>query len=151
MPAWVNQGFNEYAKRMQSDCKLRLVEIPAAKRDKQTTQSAAQIQRLLDKEQQAIEKAMPKNAYVVALEVKGRSHTTEKLAERLKSWMYLGQDIVLLVGGPEGLPKALSDKAHEKWSLSDLTLPHPIVRVILAEALYRAWSLNNNHPYHRAD
>ena len=151
MPAWVEQGYQNFAKRMQQDCKLKLIEVAAVKRDKQASQSPAQINRLLDKEQIAIEKVLPKNAYVVALEVKGKSYSTEQLAGRLSSWMHLGQEIALLVGGPEGLPAALSQRADEQWSLSTLTLPHPIVRVIVAEALYRAWSLNNNHPYHRAD
>lgn len=151
MPAWVNQGFTEYAKRLQHDCKLILREVPAAKRDKQTTHSAAQIERLLEKERLAINKALPKNVYQVALEVNGTAHTTEKLADKLNSWMHQGQDVALLVGGPEGLPPALSQAANETWSLSSLTLPHPLVRVMLAEALYRAWTYKNGHPYHRAD
>ncbi len=151
MPAWVTQGYTEYAKRLGGDCKLVMREVAAAKRDKQTTQSAAQLERLLEKERVAIEKALPKNVHTVALEVKGKSYTTEKLASRLDAWMHQGQDVALLVGGPEGLPEAVSKSANEYWSLSALTLPHPLVRVILAESLYRAWSYKNGHPYHRAD
>ena len=151
MPAWVTQGYTEYAKRMQNDCKLVLREVVAAKRDKQTTQSAAQLERLLEKERAAIMKALPKNVHIVALEVKGKSYTTEKLAQRLDVWLHQGNDVALLVGGPEGLPPAVSRQANECWSLSALTLPHPLVRVVIAEALYRAWSFKNGHPYHRAD
>jgi 23S rRNA (pseudouridine1915-N3)-methyltransferase len=93
--------------------------------------------------------AVPKGARVVALDPKGKAHTTERLAGRLESWMHGGSDVALLVGGPEGLAPGCLEAAHEKWSLSPLTFPHPLVRIVVAESLYRAWSVMTNHPYHR--
>jgi 23S rRNA (pseudouridine1915-N3)-methyltransferase len=93
--------------------------------------------------------AIPKGARVVALEVKGKPWSTEQLSQRLDAWLGEGRDIALLVGGPEGIEPSLSARADEKWSLSPLTLPHPLVRVLLAEQLYRAWSILKGHPYHR--
>lgn len=93
---------------------------------------------------------VPKGARIVALDPKGKSHTTERLAQRLEQWMNSGTDIALLVGGPEGLSAECLQAADETWSLSPLTFPHPMVRVLLAESLYRAWSVMTNHPYHRA-
>jgi 23S rRNA (pseudouridine1915-N3)-methyltransferase len=146
MPQWVNQGYDEYARRLPNDCALVLHEIPAGKRGKN-----ADVKRILEDEGKRIIEKIPKGAHVVALEVHGKAHTTEKLATRLDHWRHLGGDVALLVGGPEGLSDACRQLANEQWSLSNLTLPHPLVRVILAESLYRAWSVMNNHPYHRAD
>ncbi len=112
MPAWVQQSYDEYARRMLA--------------------------------------AIPKGARVIALEVNGRDWSTEQLATQLEGWMGGGQDIALLVGGPEGLSDEARAAASQQWSLSPLTLPHPLVRVILAEQLHRAWSILRNHPYHRA-
>lgn len=145
MPTWVNTGFDEYAKRLPNDCALVLHEIPAGKRGKN-----ADVSRILEDEGQKILDKIPKGAHVVALEVGGKAHTTEKLASRLDDWRHLGSDVALLVGGPEGLSNACRQAAHEQWSLSNLTLPHPIVRVVMAEALYRAYTVLQNHPYHRA-
>jgi len=145
MPAWVQQGYQEYAKRLPQECSLRLLEIAAGKRGKN-----ADIARILRDEGERMLAAIPKGARVLALEVNGREWSTEQLAQQLDSWMSSGQDIVLLVGGPEGLSEAARAAATQQWSLSPLTLPHPMVRVILAEQLYRAWSILRNHPYHRA-
>jgi len=93
--------------------------------------------------------AVPERARVVALDPKGKSFTTERLAGKLESWMMGGTDVALLVGGPEGLSPECLQASQEKWSLSQLTFPHPLIRVILAESLYRAWSVMTNHPYHR--
>lgn len=145
MPAWVEEGYNEYAKRLpRGDMSVELVELPLAKRGKN-----ADIARAMDAEGEAMIAAIGKGDRVIALDVLGRSFSTEKLADKLADWRMDGQGISLLVGGPDGLaPKALA-LADEKWSLSALTLPHPLVRVLLMEQLYRAWTLLNNHPYHK--
>lgn len=145
MPAWVEQGYQEYAQRMPAEVQLILKEISPGKRGKN-----ADINRIMQDEGQRIQAAIPKNNHIVALDVKGKAWNTEQLAERLGQWMQSGQDVALLVGGPDGLSQACSDKANEYWSLSPLTFPHPLVRIILAEQIYRAWSVLRNHPYHRA-
>ena len=145
LPRWVQQGYSEYAKRLPAECALRLVEIPAGKRGKN-----ADITRTVRDESKRILAAVPKGATVVALEVGGRSWSTEQLAQQLDDWMGRGQDLALLVGGPDGLGEAARQAAGQHWSLSPLTLPHPLVRVVLAEQLYRAWSILRHHPYHRA-
>lgn len=144
MPAWVQQGFSEYSRRMPRECGLRLVEIPPGRRGKN-----ADIARAVREEGERMLQAIPKGARVIALEVKGNNWSTEQLSTRLEDWMGSGQDIALLVGGPEGLSEQARAAAMQQWSLSPLTLPHPLVRVILAEQLYRAWSILRNHPYHR--
>lgn len=146
MPSWVEQGYQEYAQRMPTEAKLELKEIAPGKRGKN-----ADIKRIVQDEGQRIQAAIPKNNRIVVLDVKGKALSTEQLAERLGDWMQSGQDISLLVGGPEGLSDDCIAMADEKWSLSPLTFPHPLVRVILSEQLYRAWSVLRNHPYHRAD
>ncbi|MFA7483296.1 MAG: 23S rRNA (pseudouridine(1915)-N(3))-methyltransferase RlmH [Vulcanimicrobiota bacterium] len=144
MPAWVEQGFQEYARRMPPRMPLVLHEIPGKHRGKN-----ADIQRLLKEEGQKMLEAVPKGAHIIALDPSGRQQTTEELALTFESWMSLGADVALLVGGPEGLAPECLQAAHGKWSLSKLTFPHPLVRVVVAEALYRAWSVMTNHPYHR--
>jgi 23S rRNA (pseudouridine1915-N3)-methyltransferase len=145
MPSWVELGYKEYAHRMPAEAKLELKEIVPGKRGKN-----ADIKRIIQDEGQRIQAAIPKNNRIVVLDVKGKAWSTEQLAERMDSWMQSGQDISLLVGGPEGLSAEIRQQADEHWSLSALTFPHPLVRVILAEQLYRAWSVLRNHPYHRA-
>jgi len=145
MPRWVQEGYAEYAKRLPAECALRLVEIPAGRRGKNTD-----IARTVRDESQRILAAVPKGVTMVALEVGGRSWSTEQLAQQLDNWMGRGQDLALLVGGPDGLSEAARQAAGQHWSLSPLTLPHPLVRVVLAEQLYRAWSILRHHPYHRA-
>ena len=145
MPDWVTTGFNEYAKRLPPECALQLHEVNAAKRGK-----SAAIDKIIQTEGQAILAKIPKHAFVIALDEAGQSWSTQKLANQLNTWLQAGQDIALLVGGPEGLSDQCKAQAKQHWSLSPLTLPHPMVRVLIAEALYRAWSLLNNHPYHRA-
>lgn len=144
MPGWVEQGYREYAKRLPPECGLTLHEIPAGKRGKN-----ADIVRLTRQEGEKMAAAIPKGARIVALEVQGKAWTTEQLAERLDCWLGEGRDVALLIGGPEGLEPGLSASADERWSLSPLTLPHPLVRIVLAEQLYRAWSILKGHPYHR--
>lgn len=144
MPAWVVQGYAEYARRLPADCALQLVEIAAGKRGKN-----ADIERITRDEGERMLAAIPKGAQVVALEVSGRAWRTEQLAEQLDAWRHAGRDLALLVGGPEGLAPACRAAAGQAWSLSPLTLPHPLVRILVAEQLYRAWSILQHHPYHR--
>ena len=144
MPAWVTQGFEEYARRLPADCALQLVEIPAGKRGKN-----ADIARITRDEGERTLAAIPRGARVVALDVEGRAWRTEQLAGQLDDWRHDGRDVALLVGGPEGLAPACLARAEQRWSLSPLTLPHPLVRIVVAEQLYRAWSILQGHPYHR--
>ncbi len=145
MPAWVQTGFEEYAKRLPACCSLKLVELPMPARGRN-----ASVDRLKEKEAAAIEAAIPKGALVIALDEYGQEVSTVGLSRKLAQWLEGGQDVALLVGGPDGLDGRLLQKARWTWSLSKLTFPHPLVRVIVAEQLYRAWSVLNHHPYHRA-
>ena len=145
MPAWVRDGYEEYAKRLPRECALILREIEPGARGKSQDPARAVAQ-----EGERMLAALPKNARVVALDVKGAEHSTEELAGRLQTWLADGRDVALLVGGPDGLAAECLARAEERWSLSRLTLPHPLARVVLAEQLYRAWSILRNHPYHRA-
>ncbi|MEC7642922.1 23S rRNA (pseudouridine(1915)-N(3))-methyltransferase RlmH [Idiomarina sp.] len=144
MPAWVNSGFEEYQKRFPRDMSLDLIEITPQKRGKK-----AELEKIKNQEGEALLAATPKGNRIVTLEVHGRPWTTPQLAKQMAGWQMDGRNVSLLIGGPEGLSDACLAAAEQRWSLSPLTLPHPIVRVIVAESLYRAWSLNNNHPYHR--
>ena len=144
MPDWITTGFDDYAKRLTDDVRLEVVEIPAGKRGKN-----ADIARLTEKEGEAQLAAIGSNDRVIALEVGGKALSTEELSQMLGHWLQEGRNISLLIGGPEGLSPAASARADQQWSLSRLTLPHPLVRVLLAEQLYRAWTLLKGHPYHR--
>lgn len=144
MPPWVEQGYREYAGRLPPECALRLTEIPPGKRTK-----GADLARLRRQEGERLLAAIPSAARVLALEVQGRPWDTETLSRQMASWMQDGRDVALLVGGPEGLDQACRERADQCWSLSPLTLPHPLVRIVVAEQLYRAWSLLQGHPYHR--
>ena len=147
MPEWITAGFNEYAKRMPREMPLKLIELkPEARRDTPGTGAAV---RVLEKEAQRIETAMPKDAVMVVLDESGKSVTTKQLAQRLIQWREGGRDVAFVIGGADGTAAHLKSSAHWLWSLSPLTLPHGLVRVILAEQLYRAVSILNNHPYHR--
>jgi 23S rRNA (pseudouridine1915-N3)-methyltransferase len=145
MPEWVSQGFNEYARRMPPELPIELVEIPMAHRGKNPD-----IPRLMQKEADSILSAVGPRDLVIALEVGGRNWSTEKLSNQLEGWQQDGRDVSFLVGGPDGLANACRARADRMWSLSSLTLPHPLVRILLAEQLYRAWTVTRNHPYHRA-
>lgn len=144
MPIWVTQGFDEYANRLTGDTRLSLTQIAAGKRAKN-----ADLKRIVQREEQHILAAIPRGNKIVALEVTGSAWNTQQLAHTLTRWQLDGRNISIVIGGPEGLTPECLAKAEEKWSLSPLTLPHPLVRIVLAESLYRAWSINNNHPYHR--
>lgn len=144
MPGWVSEAYDEFAKRLPPECRLKLVEIAPGRRGK-----GADIARLVQDEGERMLAAIPRQARVIALEVSGRAWSTAQLAAQLGSWLPEGRDVALLVGGPDGLADACRARADQLWSLSPLTFPHPLVRVIVAEQLYRAWSILQNHPYHR--
>jgi len=146
MPQWVDQGFREYAQRMPKLCELELVEIAAKKRGKNADTS-----RILRDEAQALQAAIPKGTLVIALDRKGKHIDTPELAGTLQRWIDDSQDVAILIGGPEGIEPNYLNSIARKWSLSALTFAHPVVRVMLAEQLYRAWSINANLPYHRGD
>lgn len=144
MPSWVATGYQEYAKRMPRECSLEMVEIPPGKRTKQSN-----LVKTVELEGKKILSVLKASDYVVALEVKGKQWSTEGLAKKLSAWQGVNSSIVFIIGGPDGLSEDCLKRSNEQWCLSQLTFPHPLVRVILAEQLYRGWSLMNNHPYHR--
>lgn len=144
MPSWVNSGYSEYQKRMPPELRLELTELALASRAKTSSPAKA-----IAAESAALDKAAGGD-YRVALDVTGKSWSTEQLAEQLRHWQSLGRNVSLLIGGPDGMSEPLLAGADQRWSLSALTLPHPLVRIVLAEQLYRAWTVNNNHPYHRS-
>lgn len=144
MPGWVEQGAGEYRKRLPPELKLELKELPLAQRGR-----GSDAGRAMAKEGEAMRKAIPRGDRVIALDVTGRSFSTEDLAGRLQDWQMSGSNYSLLIGGPDGIDSALLQEAELRWSLSPLTLPHPLVRVLLVEQLYRAWTINTGHPYHR--
>lgn len=144
MPSWVSAGFAEYAKRLAHWLPLELIEIAPGQRGK-----SRDAERAKSDEGQRLLAAIPRGSWVIALEVSGRSLTSEGLAERLQQWRMLGQDLALLIGGPEGFDASVLARSDERWSLGPLTLPHPLVRIVVAEQLYRAASQLANHPYHR--
>ncbi|MCG8432421.1 MAG: 23S rRNA (pseudouridine(1915)-N(3))-methyltransferase RlmH [Gammaproteobacteria bacterium] len=145
MPAWVDAGYTEYAERLPADCRMELVEIPLGVRSK-----GGDVARAVASEGTKMLRAVGKGNVIIALDVKGISWSTEELAGRLKQWMQEGRNLSLLVGGPDGLAADCLQAAHQKWSLSPLTLPHGLVRVLIAEQFYRAWSILRGHPYHRS-
>ncbi len=144
MPKWVETGVDEYRKRLPPELKLVIRELPLANRG--NTSTAAVVTRETD----AIRSAVPDRDRLVVLDVTGRGLSTEQLAERLADWQMSGDNYSLVIGGPDGVDKSLLQQADLCWSLSPLTLPHPLVRVVLVEQLYRAWSINAGHPYHRS-
>lgn len=145
MPSWVEQGYSAYAKRLPKECALRLTEIDPAPRGK-----GVDATRALASEGERLLRAIPKGARVIALDVEGQPWSTATLARELRGWLASGRDCALLIGGADGLAPDCLARAEARWSLSALTFPHPLVRVILAEQLYRAWTLLQGHPYHRA-
>ena len=145
MPSWIEEGYREFSKRLPRECTLQLHEIPLGKRGKSQAARRAQ-----HDEGQAMLSAIPADCHVIALDVQGKAWSTEDLASNLQGWMASGRDLVLLVGGPDGLSPECLQRADQCWSLSALTFPHALVRVIIAEQLYRAWTINTGHPYHRA-
>ena len=144
-PAWADAAFDDFAKRFPAECRLELKAVKAEPRTGGKTPAAMMLS-----EAERIEAAVPKGARRVVLDERGERRTTAELAQRLRFWLGDGRDVALVIGGPDGLDATLKQSADETLRLSDLTLPHAFARLLLAEALYRAWSLLNGHPYHRA-
>ncbi|MFP8833819.1 23S rRNA (pseudouridine(1915)-N(3))-methyltransferase RlmH [Hydrogenophaga sp. XSHU_21] len=143
VPDWARTAYDDYAKRFPPELRVELKAVKTEPRASRTTEM------LWAAERQRIEAAVPRGARVVALDERGTALTTQALAQQLREWQLGGDDVALLIGGPDGLDPALRESAHQRIRLSDLTLPHAMVRVLLIEQLYRAWSINANHPYHR--
>jgi 23S rRNA (pseudouridine1915-N3)-methyltransferase len=143
VPDWAQSAYEDYAKRFPPELRVQLTAVKTEPRGSKTLQT------LYSAERQRIEAAVPRGARVVALDERGTALTTQALAQRLKDWQQEGDDVALVIGGPDGLDPAFRQAAHERLRLSDLTLPHAMVRVVLIEQLYRAWSINAGHPYHR--
>ncbi len=144
MPGWVQKGYSEYEKRLPKDLAPTLIELNPGHRAKNTS-----IQAAIASEGQAILQAIPSNDWVVALDVQGKPWSTEILAGNLEDWRMEGRNLSFIIGGPDGLADEILKRANAKWSLSNLTLPHPLVRVVFIEQLYRAWTVLNGHPYHK--
>lgn len=143
VPDWADVAWDDYAKRFPPELRVELKAVKTEPRASKTVETIHAAER------QRIEHAIPKGARMVALDERGTSLTTVALAQRLKDWQMGGSDVALVIGGPDGLDPAFRQAAHERIRLSDLTLPHAMVRVLLVEQLYRAWSINAGHPYHR--
>lgn len=144
MPSWVTTAFEDYQKRFPKEMKFELQEIPPCKRFSKGSEEKAK-----EAEAKLILEAIPKKAYIIALDERGKQYTSIELSKKVGQWQQLGCDVVLLVGGPNGLTDEIREKANELWSLSKLTLPHPLVRVFLIETVYRGYSIFANLPYHR--
>jgi 23S rRNA (pseudouridine1915-N3)-methyltransferase len=143
-PKWITEGYDEYKKRLPHFCTLELVEIPAEKR-----LPKSDLTRAKEREGTRMLSTINKNHWVIALDVKGKLISTEQLANYLFEWQQDGTSVDLLIGGPDGLAPSCLQAAHEKWSLSHLTFPHIFVKLILAEQLYRGFSILQKHPYHK--
>jgi 23S rRNA (pseudouridine1915-N3)-methyltransferase len=143
-PAWADAAFDDYARRFPPECRLELKAVKA-----ETRSVGKPVEALMAAEAQRIEAALPKGIRRVVLDERGQRRSTAQLAERLRFWLGDGRDVAFLIGGPDGLDATLQRSADETLRLSDLTLPHAFARVLLAEALYRAWSVTAGHPYHR--
>jgi 23S rRNA (pseudouridine1915-N3)-methyltransferase len=144
-PSWVREGFEEYVKRLPPQLTLNRIEVkPLSRVDSESAESAKR------REAERLREVIPGKARVIALDEHGNGWSTLELSTQLQRWMEDGRDVALLVGGADGLDAAILKSADAVWSLSRLTLPHAFVQVIVAEQIYRAWSVLNNHPYHRA-
>lgn len=144
MPGWIEDGFHEYAKRMPPECRIQLKEIkPVERSGSKTAETVMALERA------KIEAAIPKGARIIALDERGKDLTTMQLSQLLTQWQQDGRDVTFLIGGADGLDAGLKASADMLVRISSLTLPHGMVRVLLAEQLYRAWSITQNHPYHR--
>ena len=143
VPDWAQTAYDDYAKRFPHEIKVELKAVKTEPRGSKTLET------LYAAERERIEAAIPRGARIVVLDERGTSLSTKALAERLQGWQLSGGDVALVIGGPDGLDPAFRQSAHERIRLSDLTLPHAMVRVLLIEQLYRAWSVNAGHPYHR--
>jgi 23S rRNA (pseudouridine1915-N3)-methyltransferase len=143
---WQQQGFREYARRLPRECAMQLMEIPAAARGKSKPTKQA-----IEKESDRILAALTNKDYVIALDQPGARYSSEEFSGLLATWLTQGRNLAMLIGGADGLSDACRSRADLRWSLSDMTLPHGLVRVIVAEQVYRAWSILHGHPYHRGE
>lgn len=143
MPDWAQTAYDDYAKRFPPELRVEIKTVKTEPR------GAKSVETVLAAERERIVPALPKGCRVVALDERGTPLTTKALAQQLKTWQLAGDDVALVIGGPDGLEPAFREAAHQRIRLSDMTLPHAMVRVLLIEQLYRAWSINANHPYHR--
>ena len=144
MPDWVGYGYKEYVKRLPTQYQPKLYELASVKRTKNSN-----LNRILEIESKKIKSAIPPGSHVIALDQPGKAIATEDLVNSLREWSLSGLNIAMLIGGPDGLSETCIQEADEQWSLSRMTLPHQMVRIIIAEQLYRAWSILNKMPYHR--
>lgn len=144
MPGWVQQGYKEYTKRIGAGLDIQLLEISPEKRGK-----SSDVKRIMQKEAERMRQSISPGNYVIALDKEGTSWSTETLANKISSWQQEGTNISFLIGGPEGMTAELLEQADTRISFSAMTFPHPVVRIILAEQLYRAYSILNHHPYHK--
>lgn len=144
MPGWVTAGYQEYAKRLPHDCQLELIEVAPGHRAKNSS-----VEKAMQQEAEALKKVIKGSDHLVALDVQGKPWSTAELSHQLDDWRMLGSDVALVIGGPDGIHPTLLTKAQQRWSLSPLTLPHPLVRVLVSEQLYRAWTILQGHPYHK--
>lgn len=145
MPGWVEQGVQEYSKRLPAEFSFSCIEVPLGRRGKNTDPVQA-----MKQEADALLAKIGKSDYLIALDVRGKVLSTEAMAGRISAIRDEGRHLSLLVGGPDGLTQECLLRADERWSLSALTLPHPLVRIVIAEQIYRVWSIIAGHPYHRA-
>lgn len=145
MPAWVQTAFADYQSRLPRECRLEIREIAAPERGRHPD-----LARLRQAEGEKLLKALPPDSTVIAFDERGTALATAEWSRQLADWMGSGRDTTLIIGGADGLAPEVLARADQRWSLSRLTLPHPLVRVLVAEQLYRAWSLLARHPYHRA-
>ncbi len=144
MPEWVNAGFSEFSKRMPPELQIYLIEITPSVRNKATP-----IEKNIKEEGERIQSAISASSRLIILDEKGKNFSSIELSKKMEAWLPLGQDISLIIGGADGLDDRIKQNADETWSLSSFTLPHALVRVLIAEQLYRGWSILKKHPYHR--
>ena len=144
MPEWINAGYSEFSKRMPPELQINLIEITPSTRNKSTS-----LEKNIKEEGERIQSAIPDNSKLIVLDEKGKDFSSIALSKEMESWLPMGQDISIVIGGADGIDPVIKQQADEQWSLSSLTLPHALVRVVVAEQLYRAWSIMKGHPYHR--
>ncbi len=144
MPEWINTGYSEFSKRMPPELQINLIEITPSTRNKSTS-----IEKNIKEEGERIQSAIPDNSKLIVPDEKGKDFSCIALSKEMESWLPRGEAISIVIGGTDGIDPVIKQQADEKWSLSSLTLPHALVRVVVAEQLYRAWSILKGHPYHR--
>ncbi|MCZ6802528.1 MAG: 23S rRNA (pseudouridine(1915)-N(3))-methyltransferase RlmH [Proteobacteria bacterium] len=144
MPEWINTGYAEFSKRMPSELQLNLIEVTPSIRNKATP-----TKNNIKEEGERIQSAIPANSKLITLDEKGKKFSSIDLSKKMQDWLPQGQDIAIIIGGADGIDPIIKQQADETWSLSSLTMPHALVRVFIAEQLYRAWSILKGHPYHR--